>query len=77
MCVFVCGVGGIEVHKDFLLERGLLTRLYERMVTVGYSSALSQLDEADIFMYSSQLVCSVHLHMQTLIPSRLCSILIL
>ena len=35
------------------------------------------LDEADIFMYSSQLVRSVHLQMQTLIPPRLCSMLIL
>lgn len=34
-------------------------------------------DEADIFMYSSQLVCSAHLQMQTLIPPRLCSLLIL
>lgn len=37
----------------------------------------SLLDEADIFMYSSQLVRSVHLQMQTLIPPRLCSMLIL
>lgn len=37
----------------------------------------SPLDEADIFMYSSQLVRSVHLQMQTLIPPRLCSMLIL
>lgn len=35
------------------------------------------LDEADIFMYSSQLVRSVHLQMQTLIPPRRCSMLIL
>lgn len=38
---------------------------------------LSLLDEADIFMYSSQLVCSMHLQMQTLIPPRLCFMLIL
>lgn len=37
----------------------------------------SLLDEADIFMYSSKLVCSAHLQMQTLIPPRLCSLLIL
>lgn len=58
LCVFVCRVGGMGVHKGFLFERGLLTWLYKWMVTVGYSSTLSPLDEADIFMYSSQLVCS-------------------